>query len=136
MHVDLCNQCGACCRVLKLEQSPDEVRNMAALTAVLGIPSDHQFAARHWLPLSRAEAMRRNPFYVRRLPETAHFYACDQLGSDGRCLVHAERPLVCRGYPWYGQSPREMPLPDPACGYLYEQIVELVIRRIGEFWQG
>ena len=89
-----CNGCGACCRTIMLEQSPDEVRQMATLTRVLGIPSDHQFAAEHWRPLAREEALAANPFYVSR-----------------------ERPLVCRGYPWYGAEPKRMPLADPECGY-------------------
>jgi Fe-S-cluster containining protein len=112
-----------------LEQAPEEVQAMAALTSVLGIPSDHIFAAEHWHPLSRAEAFERNPLYVSRLPETAHLYSCDQLGADGRCLSHATRPLVCRGYPWYDQPIRDMPLADPHCGYAYDQIAEFVIRR-------
>lgn len=127
--MNLCNQCGACCRVLALDQSPDEVRSIAALTGVLGIPSDHGFAAAHWHALTRAEAQARNPFYVARLPETKHFYRCDQLGDDGRCLSHATRPLVCRGYPWYDQPVRDMPLADPLCGYAYEQIDAFVIHR-------
>ncbi len=127
--MDLCNKCGACCRVLTLEQSPEEVRAIGAVTKVLGIPSDHVFAAEHWHPLTRAEAMQRNPFYVQRLPETAHLYWCDQLGSDGRCMAHATRPLVCRGYPWYDQPPREMALADQDCGYFYDYVTEFVIRR-------
>lgn len=112
-----CHCCGACCRVLTLEQSPEEIRAMAAVTSVLGIPSDMVFAAAHWHPLSREEAQRRNPHYVSRLPATAHFYACDRIGPDGRCRAYEERPLVCRGYPWYDQPVRDMPLPDPYCGY-------------------
>ena len=112
-----CNGCGACCRVLTLTQSPEEVRQTAALTRVLGIPSDAQFAAEHWRPLTRAEAMERNPFYTSRLPPDAHLYTCDRLGDDGKCLAYEERPLVCRGYPWYDQAPRDMPLADPECSY-------------------
>jgi Fe-S-cluster containining protein len=115
-----CNGCGACCRVLTLAESPEQVRQMAALTRVLGIPSDHQFAAEHWRPLTRDEAMRRNPFYTSRLPSDAHLYACDRLGDDGRCTAYDERPLVCRGYPWYGAPPRDMVLADPECGYLVD----------------
>ena len=95
---------------------------MAALTRVLGIPSDHIFAAEHWRPLTRAEAMERNPFYTSRLAPDAHLYTCDRLGDDGRCLAYEERPLVCRGYPWYGGAPRDMPLADAACGYLVDQV--------------
>jgi len=112
-----CNGCGACCKVLFLEQSPEEVRQMAALTRVLGIPSDHIFAAEHWHPLTREEAMRLNPFYTSRVRADAHLYTCDRLGADGRCTAYEERPLVCRGYPWYDEPPREMPLADPECGY-------------------
>jgi Fe-S-cluster containining protein len=115
-----CNGCGACCRVLTLEQSPAEVQQIAALTRVLGIPSDHVFAAEHWRPLTRAEAMERNPFYTSRLPPDAHLYSCDRLGADGRCLAYEDRPLVCRGYPWYDQPPRAMALADPECGYLVD----------------
>src|SRR5512134_2072243 len=96
-----CSKCGQCCRVLTLAQSPEEVRRMAALTAVLGVPSDHQFAAEHWHPLTRAEAMQRNPLYTMQLAPDAHLYRCDMLGDDGLCQAHEQRPLVCRGYPWY-----------------------------------
>jgi Fe-S-cluster containining protein len=118
---ETCKQCGACCRTLTLEQSPDQVRATAAIASVLGIPSDAVFAAAHWQPLTREEAMRRNPFYVSQLRPDAYLYSCDQLGDDGRCLAYEERPLVCRGYPWYGQPPRAMPLPHPDCGYAMDQ---------------
>ena len=61
--------------------------------------------------------MRLNPFYTSRLPEGAYLYTCDQLGADNRCMAYEERPLVCRGYPWYGEAPRPMALADPECGY-------------------
>lgn len=112
-----CNGCGACCRVLTLDQSPEEIQGIAAITRVLGIPSDHIFAAEHWQPLTRAEAMQRNPYYTSRLPEGAHLYMCDRLAADGRCMAYEDRPLVCRGYPWYGEAPRPMALADPDCGY-------------------
>jgi Fe-S-cluster containining protein len=124
-----CNQCGACCRVLTLEQSPEEIQAMAAVTSVLGIPSDMPFAAEHWHPLTHAEALQRNPFYTGRLPADAHLYSCDQLGANGRCTAYETRPLVCRGYPWYGETPRDMELPDADCGYRYDVVAEYVIRR-------
>ena len=127
--MDRCNKCGACCRVLTLQQSPEEVQAMAALTGVLGIPSDNLFAAKHWHPLTREQAMQRNPFYTVRLPADAHLYSCDQLGEDGRCMAYEERPLVCRGYPWYGEPPRDMELADQNCGYFYDIVMEFVIRR-------
>jgi Fe-S-cluster containining protein len=107
--------------VLTLEQSPEELRNIATVTRVLGIPSDAQFAAEHWHPLTRDDAMARNPFYTSRLPPDAHLYGCDRLGDDGKCLVYDERPLVCRGYPWYDQPPSTMALADPECSYQVDQ---------------
>ena len=127
--MNLCNHCGACCRVLTLEQSPEEVRAIAVITGALGIPSDHIFAAEHWHPLTREEAMQRNPFYTTRLPAGAHLYWCDRLGPDGRCQAYETRPFVCRGYPWYGEPVRDMPLADPDCGYAHDQVMEFVIRR-------
>ena len=127
--MSLCNQCGACCRVLTLEQSPEELKATAAVTSVLGIPSDAIFAAQHWHPLTREAAMQRNSFYTSRLPSDAHLYSCDQLGADGRCMAYDDRPLVCRGYPWYGETPRDMTLADPDCGYRYDIVTEFVIRR-------
>jgi Fe-S-cluster containining protein len=124
-----CNRCGACCRVLTLEQSPAEVQQMSVLTGVLGIPSDYQFAARHWHPLSRDEAMRRNPLYTSRLPVDAHLYRCDMLAADGTCQAHETRPLVCRGYPWYGEPPRDIELADPDCDYYEDWVMERIIRR-------
>ncbi len=116
-----CNGCGACCKVITLEQSWEEIGQIALLTRVLGIPSDHQFVATHWRPLGRNEAMARNAFYTSRLAATAHLYTCDRLGDDGRCLAYDERPLVCRGYPWYDVAPRAMALADPDCGYRADQ---------------
>lgn len=102
---------------------------MATLTRAIGIPSDTIFAAEHWHPLTRAEALQRNPFYTARLPADAYLYRCDQLGDDGRCMAYEERPLVCRGYPWYDAPPREMELADQDCGYFYDVVMEFVIRR-------
>jgi len=127
--MSLCNQCGACCRVLTLAESPEQIHAMALLTGVLGIPSDSVFAAKHWHPLTRAAALERNPFYTGRLPADAHLYSCDQLGADGRCMAYEERPLVCRGYPWYDGGPRDMELADPDCGYFHDVVMEFVIRR-------
>ncbi|HVM94990.1 MAG TPA: YkgJ family cysteine cluster protein [Candidatus Acidoferrales bacterium] len=127
--MDLCNRCGACCRVLTVEQTAEEIQAIAAVTKVLGIPSDMIFAAQHWHPLTREEAMSRNPFYVARLPEKANLYWCDQLGADGLCMSHATRPLVCRGYPWYDQPVRDMALADADCGYAYDIVNEYVVRR-------
>src|SRR5262245_30932615 len=112
-----------------VEQSPEEIHAMAALTSTLGIPSDNIFAAKHWHPLTREQAMQRNPFYTARLPAEAFLYLGDQPGEDNRCQAYEERPLVCRGYPWYGQAPIEMALADQDCGYFYDLVMEFVIRR-------
>lgn len=103
--------------MLVLEQSHEELLAMATITRVLGIPSDYTFAAEHWRPLTREQALELNPFYTLRLPADAHLYSCDQLGPDNLCRAHDRRPSVCRGYPWYDQAPRAMPLADPECGY-------------------
>ena len=89
--------------------------------------------------MTRAEAMRLNPFYTSRLRADAHLYTCDRLGADGRCTAYEERPLVCRGYPWYGGAPREMALADPECGYLVDVPVSASTRSTSptdQAWNG
>src|SRR5262245_21440071 len=126
--MNLCNRCGACCRVLRLEQSPGEVRAIAALARGRGIPPDRSFAAEPSHPLTPGEAAHRTRLDVPTLPETAHLYWSDQLTSDGRCQSPATRPSVCRGSPCSDQPVRDIPLADARSGYVYDQIAEFILR--------
>jgi Fe-S-cluster containining protein len=44
-------------------------------------------------------------------------------------MAYEERPLVCRGYPWYEGATRDMELADDNCGYFHDIVAEFVIRR-------
>ena len=102
---------------------------MGQLTRVLGIPSDYQFAAEHWRPVTRAQALAINPYYTTQLAEAAYLYTCDCLDAGGRCTAHDVRPSVCRGYPWYGMISRDLRWADPDCGYLVDWVYEVAVRR-------
>jgi Fe-S-cluster containining protein len=46
---------------------------------------------------------------------TRTLYACDAFDVDTRlCTAHAERPPICRGFPWYDRPPaaRKVRLPE------------------------
>ena len=73
--------------------------------AVTQLPPLQTWPAAHWRPLSRAEAMRANPFYTSRLPADAHLYACDRLGADGRYRWHWDPALMSDKRPGTTQNP-------------------------------
>jgi hypothetical protein len=65
----------------------------------------HRFVLRHWHPISREEAGKRNPRFLLDV-RLLYFYECDQFdGQTNRCRAYDERPEVCRGFPWYSGSP-------------------------------
>ncbi|MCL6442549.1 MAG: YkgJ family cysteine cluster protein [Alicyclobacillus sp.] len=100
-----CNMCGKCCEAITLWVSPEEI----ARGANEAESTDFGWAARHFRPISREEAFRRNPLH-RLIAESGrneyqgvHFYECDAYDKQTkRCTQHDKRPQVCRRYPHYG----------------------------------
>ncbi len=131
-----CLGCGACCRAISLEQSKSELQQLTrAERERLQRRPDHPHAGEmrrlirdvafirlHFWRISRAEAIARNPALVSEDFDGRCFYRCDVLQADGRCGLHAERPYVCEGYPWYGGSPRLDALVVSPCGYEAEAL--------------
>jgi uncharacterized protein len=76
-----CKQCLQCCNAKKIQVNPYEI---ARLARNLGI-STTAFIARYTV---------ENGSFL----QTTHNKTCLFLGAGG-CLVHADRPLVCRLYP-------------------------------------
>jgi Fe-S-cluster containining protein len=78
---------------------------------------DVAFIAAHWHALDREEALRRNP-PLARLGDR-WYYECDAYDpATRRCTAHAERPPVCRDFPWYGRAPSAGALRSwPGCSY-------------------
>lgn len=126
MPQSLCRQCGQCCRVvcfkggLSYDELIDEIKNEnnPDITYIEGI--------KDFLTLFRPyrtneEAMKNNPSFVEKFkkriknynPNKQYFYCCKFLDDNNRCLIHEDRPTLCRLYP----LPHERTIFYDNCGY-------------------
>lgn len=124
---ELCNGCGACCRVILLTKGRAEM--------VAGIEQGHHYVAPgardtertdRWVvedltEISYEEAHERYPLLARFLlkPGDKHFFKCARFDEEtNRCTDHENRPSVCRGFPGYGGPIyRHNLIAYPDCGY-------------------
>jgi Fe-S-cluster containining protein len=101
-----CSACGDCCDPVWFPWSAADVRQSASR----GDSVDLTFIAAHWTPTG-----------ARR--DDLHGYRCDRFDPVSRlCTAHAERPPICRGYPWYDDQARTslVVLPE-RCAYRADQ---------------
>ncbi len=107
-----CKQCGKCCSTIWLPQTRAEVEAMAKR----GHP-DAVFVLTHWKPISVKQAAAINPVFVQQIGHDAngtrltdkeksgHLWRCTKLNHrTNLCRVHAHKPQVCSGFPWYGKD--------------------------------
>ena len=84
-----CQRCGACCRIpgglVRLREGES-----TALAAALGM-DEQTFLDNHTLL-----APDRRSLVLRDRPDGA----CEMLGEDGLCRVHAAKPAQCREFPF------------------------------------
>jgi Fe-S-cluster containining protein len=131
-----CHMCGMCCEAIHIQQSPEEVANLAEPQIARGVTdmdSDPVFVHLNWVPITREEAHKINPFLAvneRTVRDTwsgegatsyekLHFYTCKHHDKVTRkCTIHEIRPRVCSEYPWYGRNPEPSHLfYSEDCGY-------------------
>lgn len=126
-----CNGCGKCCEALHTAVSPDDLaKHRVAHPEETGREGDFAFASIHFHSISNEEAVRRNPVLGLFLEayhsdgesdfEPRFFYECDLYDKDTkRCTDHANRPHVCREYPYYGKELTYGEIfYDPDCPYI------------------
>lgn len=113
-----CSRCGDCC-----ESIPTQ-RNRADFTALLANPyfagearRDAQFIVDHWQPYAPKfdrpkKGCGEDGQHVDEdccWQKVGDWNTCDQFDVERRlCGAHADRPPVCRNYPWYPTHPAPM----------------------------
>jgi len=104
--VTVCTACGDCCDPVWYPWSAADIRQAAAR----GTSRDLVFITAHWRPTGE----RRHGL---------HAYACDAFDPQSRlCTAHADRPPICRGYPWYDAPPGSRPVELPVrCAFRADQ---------------
>ncbi|MGH9094153.1 MAG: YkgJ family cysteine cluster protein [Acidimicrobiales bacterium] len=110
-HGTVCNGCGQCCDPVSFPFSQADVVKMG--------PGQIDARTRRWVlheltPVPRRQAAAEMPWLTgatMTLPVIdgqyqagySSYYRCVHFDRDTRrCGAHADRPPVCRGYPYYG----------------------------------
>lgn len=124
---ELCKTCGKCCRialfkggltyeqVLELSQrnpqSEEEAVQVDGARDFLTIfePYESTAAARLFAP----EFVDRTLVNFNKKDEDMTFFYCKYIGDNNLCMVHEDRPHLCRMYP----IPHEKTLFNPGCGF-------------------
>lgn len=124
-----CNGCGACCDPVVLPYTQRQVAGMLPdeyLTA-----DERRFVLEDLTPITRRDGMARASYLSAGVtvmgqpgsPESvvlawSAFYTCRHYDPETRrCGNYANRPRMCREYPWYGDGPDPAKaLPGP-CAY-------------------
>jgi Fe-S-cluster containining protein len=98
-----CSACGDCCDPVWYPWGAADIRQRADRDLD---NADLTFIAAHW----RATGERHDDL---------HAYACDRFDPESRlCTAHDERPPICRGYPWYDETPgRRLVVLPQACAF-------------------
>lgn len=97
-----CNRCGDCCRVICVNLTKRRMRE--------GTVEDAMFVLKHWHRISRAEARLRNPGVLPHPPDH-YYYECDAFDAEQNlCTAQDDKPMVCKGFPWYGRDPNDSAL--------------------------
>lgn len=107
--------CGACCDPVVLPYSQLDVRLMGGLDN----SADTDFVVNVLRPMRRSDGLQRAAYLsagvtVMGRPGTPEstvlvwsmFYECPRFDPETRrCTDYANRPPLCREYPWYGDEP-------------------------------
>lgn len=125
---DLCHMCGKCCLVATFKGglSYEEILNLINDSSA---DPDQVQGAKDFLtifvPYYDLEKVKEiSPSFVDRVIEKLNgndkvsFFYCKFVGSSGKCLIHEDRPHLCRMYP----IPHEKTIYHEGCGFEKEGI--------------
>lgn len=119
---ELCNMCGKCCHIATFKGG----LSYEDITELINDPKTdptQSEGARDFLAIfkpydSHLTVKEKDPvFYERVMKKVGNpnmsFFHCKYIGERGGCLIHEDRPLLCRMYP----VPNEKTLFFPDCGF-------------------
>jgi hypothetical protein len=101
--MDYCNQCGTCCRVIRLNISFKEFSKNT-----LG---DGGFIRNNFIPISAGIALKINPFLKKHSDDSAFYYICKKYDAENKkCMVHGSKmkSYMCREYPTYKHNANDL----------------------------
>lgn len=112
--------CGACCDPVTLPYN-----KLEAMTDPRLMPGDRKWATEYLTAMPYKEAMAKAPWLRGRMlaeadgtPVQPFYFRCSALDRETRrCAIYEDRPLTCRGYPWYGGEARPDATLPPACSF-------------------
>ncbi len=123
----LCNMCGKCCQIatfksgLSYEQILELIENPES--EPLQVEGAKDFLA-IFMPCYSHETVKEiePDFYERVMKQVGKpemsFFRCKYIGENGGCLIHEDRPTLCRIYP----VPHERTMFFPGCGFEKQSI--------------
>lgn len=106
--------CGKCCISISIKFSPDHFSNVLEGNLYEKLDKGQKS---YWYD---AEFILDNWIYHGPDDRNGHNYTCARYDEVTRqCTAGAERPDVCKGYPWYGRVPeRYGEHLENVCGYM------------------
>ena len=124
MREGSCKMCGLCCKAICLSIDKEYIINRAQRFKNYS-GGDISFAYRNFIQISKAEALRINPYLQKWIDEIRgdgertnyYFYHCRKIDEKTNlCTEHNTRPKTCSRFPWYDRQPGGL-LYSPECGY-------------------
>lgn len=148
-----CNGCGGCCDPVVSAIAPIYLQDGTA-TQLVG-RAEANWMRSHLTPMRRADGLKLVPWMrgggwtdiqgqrdnvtgklhlCEPVLLPSFFYRCDLFDTGTRrCSDHANRPNMCRGYPWFGEAPDPTKSVPPTCSYLAD--VGLPVAEIPVEWR-
>ncbi|MEI8390583.1 MAG: YkgJ family cysteine cluster protein [bacterium] len=136
----LCNMCGSCCKIatfkagLSYEQILELIANPE--TDPTQVEGAKDFLTIFEPYYTHDDIKKIAPdFYERVMKQVGKpnmsFFRCRFIGKHGGCLIHEDRPLLCRMYP----VPHERTMFFPGCGFEEQSIanwkeIEIIIEEV------
>lgn len=105
-----CNRCGDCCTAIAL--SSGVLARVGEFSETPDPRDDETWRSwwTNWSDVQRAEAI---DWWLNAQTVAGHWrsngdgsFRCDHF-DNGSCRIYQDRPPVCSGYPWYGETPTD-----------------------------